>query len=168
MKEEFITFETAKLAKEKGFNISVLEYICIHGVFQCINESTYYEEGDGYRCLNNLGGPILQDYNNVKIDSDYAGQGPCFYNDEDRSIYSAPTQSLLQRWLRERHNIHMECVHTTLNTLNNISYYCNIYDYKNHHYSAQLNPLETKFHNTYEQALEEALYKALKQIKKLN
>lgn len=75
------------------------------------------------------------------------------------------TQSLLQKWLREKHNIHVECVHTTLDTLNNILYYCNIYNYENHHYLTQLNPIETKFYNNYEQALEEGLYKALELIK---
>lgn len=157
MKEEFITFETAKLAKEKGFNISVLEYICIHGVFQCINESTYYEEGDGYRCLNNLGGPILQDYNNVKIDSDYAGQGPCFYNDEDRSIYSAPTQSLLQKWLREKHKINISMI--------NGSNIINLYYYEINKTNKFPIKGDGSKNYTYEQALEEALLKALELIK---
>lgn len=156
MKEEFITFETAKLAKEKGFNIPVLEYICIHGVFQCINESTYYEEGDGYRCLNNLGGPILQDYNNIEIDSDYAGQGPCFYDGQDRSIYSAPTQSLLQRWLREKHKINISMISGSNATNLWYSEISTAYKY----------PIKSDGSKifTYEEALEDALIKALNLI----
>lgn len=71
MKDELITFETAKLAKEKGFN----------------NGSGY-----GYGISRK---PEIPHYGNVFKNSD-----------SNNSVnFEAPTQSLLQRWLREVHNI---------------------------------------------------------------
>jgi len=64
MEESTVSFETAKLDKEKGFN---------QGRF---NYPKYDEEGNVHFIGFNKG-------------------------------YSAPTQSLLQKWLREKHNI--EC-----------------------------------------------------------
>ena len=69
MKEQLISFKIAKLAKEKGFNIS---------------------------CKGRYG---LQ---STILYSDYGFH----INDEDDIIHiSAPTQSLLQAWLRDKHNI---------------------------------------------------------------
>lgn len=68
MQEELITFETAKLAKEKGF----IKYTNFR-----------YMSKDVEGCLVNIGDLTT-----------LAG-----------ADISAPTQSLLQRWLREVHNI---------------------------------------------------------------
>ena len=74
MKEELVSFETAKLAKEKGFN-----WIC----------RLYYEDWDGGR--DEPFEPISADnYNNI--------------NKWDKVI-SVPTQSLLQKWLREKQDL---------------------------------------------------------------
>ena len=79
MKEQLVEFETAKLAKEKGFNYPT--------------SCGYEEKGEIYRphywdsdCETNM---IV-----LKEDS----------LDEDVP-YLAPTQALLQRWLRGEHNI---------------------------------------------------------------
>lgn len=71
MKEQLISFETAKLAKEKGYNE--------------IAYNVYHGEG----------------YLNEAEDNDFE----LFTNG---SLYTvAPTQSLLQKWLREMHGIHI-------------------------------------------------------------
>jgi len=89
MQDQLITIETAKLAKEKGFDIPTLFW--------------YFK--------NNQAG---LDYVLV----DYLGEGQ-FGNIVDPDNHnnpkmkwvlervSAPTQSLLQRWLREKHNIYL-------------------------------------------------------------
>jgi hypothetical protein len=64
MKEQLITFETAKLAKEKGFKIKQKK-----GYFSEVETPT----NSGYRTLPEFG--------------------------------FAPTQSLLQKWIREAHDI---------------------------------------------------------------
>lgn len=73
MKEEIVSFETAKLAKSRGFNENVL-----------------YHYGSGYTPCVNDDGLFMDDVCNSEIDP---------YE------FSAPTQSLLQRWLREVHNV---------------------------------------------------------------
>lgn len=74
MEEQLISFETAKLAKEKGFN-----------------EECYLTYGK-----------ILKEYCIFK--SDYSETN----SEVNKYTYSAPTQSLLQKWLREKHKIHIE------------------------------------------------------------
>ena len=117
MENQLITFETAKLANEKEFNISQ----------DCGYESngTYFDNS--------------QDYDGCKF-------GYC------KEIYLAPTQSLLQRWLREEYNIHItiNCKRTDL-SLDGFWYV--------------MKSQESKMFNTYEEALEKGLYEALKLIK---
>lgn len=72
MEETLITFETAKLAKKKGFNI------------QCNAE--YFT--DGAISLTSSRETFIRAIEHNKVIA-------CM----------APTQSLLQKWLRERHNI---------------------------------------------------------------
>ena len=90
MQEQLITFETAKLAKEKGF---------INGTRGCFIEykKDYINPRD--------------DNNSKKGDFEYCkktflrnGEQE---SDEDYVYIERPTQSLLQKWLREVHNIHI-------------------------------------------------------------
>jgi hypothetical protein len=74
MNEQLISFETAKLAKEKGF----------------CEESTWFYY-DHFGTVKTLDWPTEENHNTLS---------------EDR--YSRPTQSLLQRWLREKQNIEIE------------------------------------------------------------
>ena len=95
MKDEIVSYEVAKLAKEKGFDefcdTSYTHYLKDGGgEFH----DTQYKKGDVH--FNKRG--ILRGNNSHhdKYESD-------FYE-----ICSAPTQSLLQRWLREIHKAHIE------------------------------------------------------------
>ena len=78
MQEEIISVKTAKLAAKKGFNVP-----CFYSV-----------DGD----------------NNVfELELDFIGNG---YTETvlellDDGEYLAPTQSLLQKWLREEHNLYV-------------------------------------------------------------
>lgn len=79
MKEQLITFDTAKFAKEKGFDIKV---------------ETFYMGDSEDNFLHNAG--KKDNWNNHK----------CIFNESELSgDYSAPTQSLLQKWLYEKHQI---------------------------------------------------------------
>ena len=144
MKEELVTFGTAKLAKEKGFRIlkPSTEYV----------KGFYYDAGD----LLNTDPPSK------------AYQSPREFDmqeeDQDRGNYFLrPTQSLLQRWLREIHGIHIEeCsehwadLHTT--------YHFKIWVIEGELYEWFYANKITAFAR-YEYALEDALYKALHLIK---
>lgn len=74
MKDELIGYETARVAKEKGFNLKVYNYFQIGAISKGVEEhSTKY----------------INDINTTFKES---------------AMFSRPTQGLLQRWLREVHN----------------------------------------------------------------
>ena len=77
MKDTLISFETAKLAKEKGFNIECGNYYRV-----------WYKEAQLH-----LGSMYSND---LKED-----------NPPNEYFYLAPTLSLAQKWLREVYNIHI-------------------------------------------------------------
>jgi hypothetical protein len=80
MKEQLIEFETAKLAKEKGFSLWT-------------NERFYgktYDKNTAKSLYTNTSFMMYENNNTPKNDS---------------PTYDAPTQSLLQKWLREVHKI---------------------------------------------------------------
>jgi hypothetical protein len=83
MKDELISFDIAKLAKEKGFDI------------ECFSWWGFFEETK--RTELNTENLDLMNHNDWSdLDSEEL---------QEMKIYSAPTKSLLQRWLREKHNI---------------------------------------------------------------
>ena len=81
MEDTLITFETAKLAKEKGFSQETNRL-----------EIPYY----------NYKGEFKGDVSDWRIRKYIRGE-----NTSDIEFVSAPTQSLLAKWLREEHNIHL-------------------------------------------------------------
>ena len=108
MKEQLISFDTAKLAKEKGFNI-------IQQIITTWNKNTREEE---YTTDNGI------------------------------------TQSLLQKWLREEHNIHI-----TITSISQESW--------QYHITKPGQRLGDNYEEdfyTYEEALESGLHQALKLI----
>lgn len=79
MEDTRVTFETAKLAKEKGFKIPTT-------VMYKGNEKSYGHNNEWGIDEKRLDGKFP-----------YTNQ----------QWYSIPTQSFLQKWLREEHNIHL-------------------------------------------------------------
>lgn len=108
MKDQLISFKTAKLAKERGFNWS----------------STYTYEKDYNKTIEII-------------------------------LYKAPTQSLLQKWLREVHNTHISIQYFLDHDLDNFEVYIT-----NNHLTKK-----KYLFDTYEQALEAGLLEGLNLIK---
>ena len=134
MDEQLISFETAKLAKEKGFKIPT-------PVMYKGNEKSY-----GH---NNEWG-----IDEKRLDGEFP------YTNQQ--WYSIPTQSVLQKWLREVHNIHFE-IKPIFDVKDNL---------KPYHISVIKNPSGKDFEyeivgslDTYEETLEIGLQEALKLIK---
>lgn len=103
---KFIELETAKLAKEKGFPLTI-----------------------------------------IKPNGEYI-------------IYSAPYQVELQDWLRDKHNIHIYVNHYEFSVKSGNGYYF--------HIGKSIMNSNTKYtgkYESYEDALEDGLYEALKLIK---
>lgn len=121
MEEKRINFETAKLAKEKGFDWPV-------------------EDGFYFRDR------VKSDIHSSDYHHDF---------DNNTSYYiSRPSQSLLQKWLREVHNIYL-LVDMGFNRDYHWKYFDQESDFT---YSAGI-------FETYEKALEAGLQKALKTLK---
>lgn len=146
MKEQLISFETAKLAWEKGFNEKCMNF--------------YTAEEHPHRKIE---GKKLTRYGS----SNYEIHPAKFYRNEtlqnsDNDLfewlkgYTAPTQSLLQKWLREKHNTHLEI------TMRDNKWVCWVYNLPFDDY------LDTEIAstdgNSYEEALEKGLQEALKLI----
>lgn len=134
MKEQLITLKTAKLAKEKGFDYKTISYY---------SHPTEYE-------------PELTLYNiNDEEELDF-----CNWNKMDNFpwlYYSAPTQSLLQEWLRETYNMHINISNIALinSVKNDGSYNYSIFKPSDKTNDKGLN---------YKEMLESALQKALELI----
>lgn len=131
MQEELITFETAKLAKEKGFD--EICYYLHHPLYGVVDNSKYHK--------------------NSKLN----------VSDKDKTEYiTAPTQSLLQKWLRE---VHKSVV--TIRVYNNgeewdeTEYRVSVSEFK--HFTTHDSFVKSDF-STYEEALEIGLQEALKLI----
>jgi len=89
MKDERISFETAKLAKAKGFdaevNVCYVEYLKTN---KSDNPSFRTKKGD------------------IETESGYfVNNGVGDLSNKNYTCYARPTQSLLRRWLFEKHNI---------------------------------------------------------------
>lgn len=132
MNEDIVSFETAKVAKEKGFNWSCVKH---------------YDKN---------GSIFMDDMSN---------------DENDHDEYAAPTQALLQKWLREEHRINVES-----NYLPNIDQYkClfipmdlpkpKTFDSISEGLNSRKKYLGKNKYYIYEDALEDGLYQALILIK---
>jgi len=127
MIDELISFETAKLAKEKGFDEKVYRE---------------YDKSGYLRCTSKSADVVLGPYDELLKSTEYP----------------APTQSLLQKWLREEHKLQIA-----------INYCGDTYptveeDY-DAYYPSVRNFINGNIVETYEEALEQGLQEALKLIK---
>jgi hypothetical protein len=136
MEEELVSFETAKLAKEKGFNIPVIKHYTPKG---------YCNESEGYQTER------LEESNW----NDGMGSYPTLSKDV---CCSAPTQSLLQKWLREVYNTHL-MVEPFYNEQKVLVYGFDLITER-----IEEETIVEKGFKTYEEALEVGLQEALKLI----
>jgi len=120
MNDQLISFETAKLAKERGFDYN------IYGGY-----TDYNEDGD-----------LLDE-----VDERWYKQ----------ILYPAPTQSLLQKWLRDEHKIHISILPVNYLRTNVFRFVAQIETMK------YLDRTKAK-HKTYEEAMDKALEEGLKLI----
>lgn len=130
MTDELVSFKVAKLAKELK-----------------------YTNGSHETFLILSTGDIDERFYNVEEDREFENIDD--YSEHTQNQYERPTQSLLQRWLREKHNVHISIqrISTTEGW-----YYCGEYGVTDHN-------IGTGVYSTYEKTLEVALYEALKLLK---
>lgn len=138
MIEQLISFEIAKLGKEKGFNIETI-------YFYTIPNSKMFgldEKGRSY--------PISNTSKKLYKVGEYATLN-------SRNVIFAPTQSLLAKWLREVHKLHI----TIIIGYGEITWYSFIIQSIDS--DSYIQDYEGSF-NTYEEALEQGLISSLKLI----
>lgn len=119
MIEEIISFETAVLAKEKGFDLRATS-----SMYMCMGEH----------------------------------EGKLGNSTDCHKYICAPTQSLLQKWLREKHGIFAYLDYKNLDMI--------VVDYKNHEGMTMFEEsMWERSQETEEEHIEILLIEALKQIK---
>lgn len=133
MEDQLITFETAKLAKEKGF-----DWDCRYAY----DNDEYFDPGIDWK-----GEEFFTNYDIINASNNG-------YN-----AYLAPTQSLLQRWLRECKDIIVTIDYNYTKEGMKCKY---TYEIKN---SCPIKIIFGEYYGKYEQALEIALFEALNLIR---
>ena len=135
MEEQLISYETAKLAKEKGFDEKVYRE---------------YDKSGYLRCTSKSADVVLGPYDELLKSTEYP----------------APTQSLLQRWLREVHNIYVESYHDLTSDGTKIQFYTSwgFLQQKDKNGNRNVNGWYDEYNDwkTYEEALEIGLQEGLK------
>ena len=163
MGEQLISFETAVLAKEKGFTMFKENFK------STLVDSRNYDvqRYSFYRVINNEQTINL----NVGTNSSTINGLWESYNDENFVIqknYFAPTQSLLQKWLREVHSTHVQpFYHPNVISTREIKPEVEIVRvFAQDGITKSILPpsLRNEEFDTYEQAFEEGLLAALKLI----
>lgn len=138
IEEQFVSFETAKLLKEAGFDLSC------RGVY--ITDRTGHYE--------------FREYDNKQTTDDLCWSTEDGFHFE----YLAPTQALAARWLREVHRIVVDATFIPPSTDGNAWIYF-IGEMDDMVWSGDYVPSD-EFYETYEEALEAGLQEAIKLIKK--
>jgi len=139
MEDQKVSFETAKLAKEKGFDVDVRSfYTEYHKTNKSDNPAFCTKEGE------------------IEVESGYfVNNGIGELSNENYTCYARPTQSLLRRWLFEKHNIDVLPFKTYSKSRLGECYECK--------YNDGGLILTTNFDSeTYEDGLEKGLQEALK------
>ena len=145
MKEQLITFETAVLAKEKGFVNGT------KGCFIVYKEDNINPKGDKGTKKGEFEYCKGFSLKNGELDSD-----------EDYNYLERPTQSLLQKWLREVYNTHL-MVEPFYNEQKVLVYGFDLITER-----IEEETIVEKGFKTYEEALEVGLQEALKLIEIVN
>lgn len=153
IQEDLITFETAVLAKSKGFDLETLHF---------------------YTKPNSKMFGIDEHYRNYPIKNIskklYRVGVHAVLNIEN--IYYASSHSLLAKWLRDVHNIVIimdYATHQDDEPIGHITYYCMINKFTPEIFTSSFDEGSeddgiTEYYDTYEQALEQGLQIALKLI----
>ena len=106
IEESYVSFETAKLLKEKGFrNWCYRCYgtaVCHKGVPISFDEECDLKDEGREDEIEYIEGGCLYDFG-------------CDNRKEDENLYAAPTLWVTMKWLREAHKLHITVVPAPLN-----------------------------------------------------
>jgi hypothetical protein len=168
MEEKLISFETAKLAQEKGFNWLCYSWFFISKIDDFDKFPKYYRDkaiANYIEIDNKLVSHLIGGQHGKTINSK-------FKNSEDQpNVLACSTQSLLQKWLREVHNIDVQSICNYHYKLGKQYHLGIIFVNKDNKVDTIIiketdKSLDTinRHYSSYEKALEEKLQEALKLI----
>lgn len=151
MKEQHILLPTAKLLLEKGFD----EFTC--------GSLTKYLKTQKDNEYPNGGGPFSMTKGEIEYENGYFKNSSFDRKNKSYQIYSAPTQTIVQKWLRDTHKLHIEIVlgHDEKETWYDFYVYKIELGYDDDFIADSCN---MDGDNSYENCLETALQEALKLI----
>ena len=148
MKDELIKFETAKLAKEKCFDVPCNHYIYTSKALKIVNKNREGLTGDKNTFKEN----------HTFSQKDRLHKGRMVSRNSHLTTISTPTQSLLQKWLREEHDIHLVIQYSK----HWKGYQWRYDDWRNREENPDMKRNSYTEFKTYELALESGLFNALK------
>lgn len=154
MEETIVGFETAKLAKEKGYSVGGTSEYTLY-------KKKYVYDGDPTHPESHKKGEVR--YNDSWYHKN--GETPFDKPNESYEVFEAPTQSLLQKWLRDEKGIDI-VINTHSMDVNERGYSVYYGRFMNGEYWTGIsfgNSDDDRF-ETYEQTLEFALVESLKLI----
>ena len=159
MKEQLASVETALLDKEKGFDEPSHSYYFEDGEFKEFEvNDTYGYYGDEFTIERD------EFYENWNDKWKTTKEGDRCFGCDNKPRYletfSAPTQSILQKWLREVHDIHVTILPWKDHNGNEEEYENKIYKFR----PMIINNKTFDQYDTWEQALEIGLQESLKLI----
>jgi hypothetical protein len=142
MEDQLISYETAILAKEKGFDLRTKDnFYDLAGEFQMQYGSGKYHDDE-----------LGEEWQEEKLACKSKG-----YHRTIKAEYKRPTQSLLQRWLRDEHEILVNPIHSYTRGLH-LTYVVSVQCVKQHYLGDFIHDI------SYENVLEKGLLEALKLI----
>jgi hypothetical protein len=154
MKEQLINFDNAKLAKEKGY---------INGDYR-----SYIQYHNNYNYDDDPNHPESYKKDDIILDNSFFQINNFEKNDmsnEYYTLYEAPTQSLLQKWLREIHKIEISIETIWADEFRTTPNYIPWVYYTLEEEDEKLEDESPIYFKTYEEALEIGLQEALNTIK---
>lgn len=156
MEETKVSFEVAKLLKEICWKLPTTCFYFEDGEFkEYYIQDTHGYYGDEYEV--HLDSFYKNWNNNWKYSKDLQSCFGC-KDEKYQTVYSAPTQSLAQKWLREKHSINVFVEPTLGETFGMYAVYAT--DNEQNDLGLKLGYESSYTAKTYEEALEEGLKQA--------
>jgi hypothetical protein len=143
--EDYVSFETAKLLKEKGFDEAT------HQFYKAI---TYLGTEANSICIKSLDGIEDEPFHNSVYGVDLNG--------EDTGEYACPTLQMVMKWLRVVYNLEIYPYHNSPNNRHNSEWWFEIIKYPNSVAEYECGMDEEV--DTYEEACEAAIKYCLENL----
>lgn len=166
MKDILVSFKVAKLAKEKGFNIKTCDFFSEKIISNLVPQGDYkYLSIDYDSSGEDISPHGFWDWNSTNKSKRLISAFNESYGEDFNEVFSAPTQSLLQRWLREKYNLEINVILDFQNIEKKLGKYYDLGIFRYKENSRELLPLFSKYDfENYEEALESGLFEALNLI----